>query len=88
MIGRVVLAALLAGIAAGFIMGAIQHVRLTPLIIASRNVEAAGGPVTHMTTPGPEAGEAGLAQPTKNTATTTATAGPRQTAGSARWRRP
>ena len=33
MIGRVLLAALLAGIAAGLIMGAIQHVRLTPLIL-------------------------------------------------------
>ena len=32
MIGRVILAVLLAGIAAGFIMGAIQHLRLTPLI--------------------------------------------------------
>lgn len=42
MIGRVVLAALLAGIAAGFIMGAIQHLRLTPFIIAAENFEAAG----------------------------------------------
>jgi len=42
MIGRVVLAALLAGIAAGVIMGAIQHLRLTPFIIAAENFEAAG----------------------------------------------
>ena len=41
MIGRVVLAALLAGIAAGFIMGAIQHLRLTPFIIAAEGFEAA-----------------------------------------------
>jgi cobalt transporter subunit CbtA len=43
MIGRVVLAALLAGIAAGFIMGAIQHLRLTPFIIAAEGFEAASG---------------------------------------------
>lgn len=40
MIGRVVLAALLAGIAAGLIMGVIQHVRLTPLILAAERFEA------------------------------------------------
>lgn len=39
MIGRVVLAVILAGIAAGFIMGAIQHVRLTPLILAAEAFE-------------------------------------------------
>ncbi len=42
MIGRVLLAALLAGIAAGLIMGAIQHVRLTPLILAAETYEKAG----------------------------------------------
>lgn len=42
MIGRVILAALLAGIAAGFIMGVIQHVRLTPLILEAEAYEAAG----------------------------------------------
>lgn len=42
MIGRVLLAALLAGIAAGLIMGAIQHVRLTPLILEAETYEAAG----------------------------------------------
>jgi cobalt transporter subunit CbtA len=41
MIGRVVLAALLAGIAAGLILGAIQHVRITPLILAAEKYEAA-----------------------------------------------
>jgi cobalt transporter subunit CbtA len=41
MIGRVILAALLAGIAAGLIMGAIQHVRLTPLILAAETYEGA-----------------------------------------------
>jgi len=39
MIGRVLLAALLAGIAAGLIMGAIQHVRLTPFILAAEAFE-------------------------------------------------
>ena len=41
MIGRVVLAALLAGIAAGLIMGVIQHVRLTPLILEAETYETA-----------------------------------------------
>jgi len=43
MIGRVLLAALLAGIAAGFLMGAIQHVRITPLILEAEKYEHAGG---------------------------------------------
>lgn len=42
MIGRVVLAVILSGIAAGFIMGVIQHVRLTPLIIQAETFEVAG----------------------------------------------
>ena len=42
MIGRVVLAALLAGIAAGIILGAIQHVRITPLILEAEKYETAG----------------------------------------------
>ena len=42
MIGRVILAALLAGIAAGLIMGVIQHVRLTPLILEAETFEKAG----------------------------------------------
>jgi cobalt transporter subunit CbtA len=42
MIGRVFLAALLAGIAAGLIMSAIQHVRLTPLILTAEKYESAG----------------------------------------------
>ena len=41
MIGKVLLAALLAGIAAGLVMGAIQHVRLTPLIVAAEVFEGA-----------------------------------------------
>jgi len=43
MIGRVVLAALLAGIAAGFLMSAIQQVRITPLILQAEKYEHAGG---------------------------------------------
>ncbi len=42
MIGRVLLAAILAGIAAGLIMGAIQHVRLTPLILEAETYENRG----------------------------------------------
>lgn len=41
MIGRVILAALLAGIAAGLIMGILQHVRLTPYIIEAEKYENA-----------------------------------------------
>jgi cobalt transporter subunit CbtA len=41
MTGRVLLAAILAGLAAGFVMGVIQHVRLTPLIIAAERFEVA-----------------------------------------------
>ena len=40
MIGRVILAALLAGIAAGFFMSGIQEVRITPLIIEAEKYEA------------------------------------------------
>jgi cobalt transporter subunit CbtA len=43
MIGRVILAALLAGIAAGLFYGAVQHVRLTPLILEAEKYENAGG---------------------------------------------
>ena len=39
MIGRIVLAALIAGMAAGIIMGGIQHVRTTPLILAAEVYE-------------------------------------------------
>ena len=39
MIRRVLLAAILAGLAAGFVMGVIQHVRLTPLIIQAESYE-------------------------------------------------
>lgn len=42
MIGRVLLAALLAGIAAGLVMAAIQHVRLTPMILEAETFEGAG----------------------------------------------
>jgi cobalt transporter subunit CbtA len=49
MIGRVILAALLAGIAAGLIMGAIQHVRLTPLILEAEVFEKVGPPHAHGT---------------------------------------
>jgi cobalt transporter subunit CbtA len=39
MIGRVLLAAILAGLAAGFLMGVIQHVRLTPIILKAEGFE-------------------------------------------------
>jgi cobalt transporter subunit CbtA len=39
MIGRVLLAAILAGFAAGLVMGLIQHVRLTPLIVQAETFE-------------------------------------------------
>ncbi len=41
MIGRLVLAALIAGMAAGFIYGGVQHVQTTPLILAAEVYEAA-----------------------------------------------
>jgi cobalt transporter subunit CbtA len=41
MIGRLVLAALIAGMAAGLIYGGVQHVRTTPLIIAAEVFESA-----------------------------------------------
>jgi cobalt transporter subunit CbtA len=39
MIGRVMLAVILSGIAAGLLMGFIQHVRLTPLILEAETFE-------------------------------------------------
>jgi cobalt transporter subunit CbtA len=47
MIGRVILAALLAGIAAGLFYGAVQHVRLTPLILEAEKYENAGDGHSH-----------------------------------------
>ncbi|WP_395688785.1 CbtA family protein [Aestuariivirga sp.] len=47
MTGRVVLATLLAGIVAGLIMGAIQHVRLTPLILAAEAYETESAKTGH-----------------------------------------
>jgi cobalt transporter subunit CbtA len=47
MIGRVILAALLAGIAAGLFYGAVQHVRLTPLILEAEKYENAGAGHVH-----------------------------------------
>jgi cobalt transporter subunit CbtA len=41
MIGRLVLAALIAGMAAGFIYGGVQHARTTPLILAAEVYETA-----------------------------------------------
>ena len=41
MIGRIVLAALIAGIAAGVVLAGIQHVRLTPIILAAEVYEKA-----------------------------------------------
>ena len=39
MIARVLLAVILSGIAAGLVMGIIQHVRLTPLILQAETYE-------------------------------------------------
>jgi cobalt transporter subunit CbtA len=47
MIGRVILAALLAGIAAGLFYGVVQHVRLTPLILEAEKYENAGDGHSH-----------------------------------------
>ena len=47
MIGRVLLAALLAGIAAGLIFAGIQHVRLTPFILAAEVYETAEAGHSH-----------------------------------------
>src|SRR5262245_38921629 len=47
MIGRVILAALLAGIAAGLFYGAVQHVRLTPLILEAEKYENASDGHAH-----------------------------------------
>lgn len=63
MIGRVVLAVLLAGIAAGLVMGVIQHVRLTPLILEAEAFERAGDPASHSHGSTPEAGSTAAAQP-------------------------
>ncbi len=41
MIGRLVLAALIAGMAAGLIYGGVQHVQTTPLILAAEVYETA-----------------------------------------------
>jgi cobalt transporter subunit CbtA len=54
MTGRVLLAALLAGIVAGLIMSAIEHVKLTPLILAAEKYENRGAPAhQHGTEPQP-----------------------------------
>ena len=59
MTGRVILAVLLAGITAGLIMGAIQHLRLTPFIMEAELFEAAAGADSHSHEhAAPEAGEA------------------------------
>ena len=59
MIGRVILAALLVGIAAGLVMGFIQHVRLTPLILEAESFENAAPQHTH----GAATAETGTAAP-------------------------
>ena len=64
MIGRVLLAALLAGIAAGLFMGVIQHVRITPLILEAEKYEHAGHEHSHETAPAQStAGGEGTAAP-------------------------
>jgi cobalt transporter subunit CbtA len=50
MIGRIVLAALIAGIAAGVILAGIQHVRLTPLILDAEVYEKAADVAAAKTT--------------------------------------
>jgi cobalt transporter subunit CbtA len=62
MIGRVLLAALLAGIAAGLFMSVIQHVRITPLILEAEKYENAGG---HQHSHETAAGETEIAQITE-----------------------
>ena len=77
MIGRVILAALLAGVAAGLIMGVIQHFKLTPLILEAEVFETAGGAGhSHETTTAAEPAAAEACRSPKN--------GVRRTAGSAR----
>ena len=49
MIGRLVLAALIAGMAAGILMGGIQHVRITPLILEAEVFEKAAEAATTAT---------------------------------------
>lgn len=64
MIGRVILAALLAGVAAGLIMGVIQHFKLTPLILEAEVFETAGGAGhSHDTTAAAEPAAAESAEP-------------------------
>ncbi len=52
MIGRLVLAALIAGMAAGLIMAGIQYVRLTPLIAAAEVYEKAAAAAATQSTSG------------------------------------
>ena len=63
MIGRVILAALLAGVAAGLIMGVIQHFKLTPLILEAEVFETASGGHSHETTTTPEPAAPEAAEP-------------------------
>ena len=51
MIGRAVLAVILAGIAAGLFMGGMQHVRLTPLILEAEAFERATDANSHTSVP-------------------------------------
>lgn len=64
MIGRVLLAAILAGLAAGFVMGVIQHVRLTPLIQFAEQFESVGAGHDHGAATPAAAPDAAAAQPT------------------------
>jgi cobalt transporter subunit CbtA len=47
MIARVLLAVLLCGVAAGFVMGVLQHVQLTPLILQAETFEAGAAAHSH-----------------------------------------
>lgn len=62
MIGRVILAALLAGVAAGLIMGVIQHFKLTPLILEAEVFETAGTGHSQETTTAAEPASAEAAE--------------------------
>ena len=80
MIGKIVLAALIAGMAAGLIYGGVQHVRTTPLILAAEVFETAE-PAAHdhavaatnatATTPAHEDEDWGLANGWQRTLSTT-----------------
>jgi cobalt transporter subunit CbtA len=48
MMARVILAVMLCGIAAGLVMGLVQHVRITPLILQAETFEHQEAPAVHV----------------------------------------